>query len=1164
MPVCHCARRLALIVAAAAFLPISAAWPQGAVLQGGPWTPGHVPMYVGQGTSQPIVQDSGPAGGGGIGVGLSELLLVARGTGTPPYAGQGSGPFGTNFCDYDAPTTNATGYHFLCFSANAQGGGLIAAGAGGTASPLPLQFNINGTSYPFVPIAAGTPGGIAYYPTALSIGSSGAIPANAPVLGGGSGAPVAGTRSGNTTDFATVSGSLTLGHCITADAAGNLLDSGSSSCGVTITGTPLLGYVPIGNGTTGAWKLPFPRLDRQASKGGSVQVGPYPTTATGAANFGPSAGQTSVDFVTVGQIYRIRQDGTVNAVKFYLPATTSIAAAYVKIWRAQGTAYDLVGSSNISASITAGTNAITLATPIAGVLKGDYVGLRLEFAPGGAAAQNLFASVAANTTNDNVATVVYSVLSATPATSQYNWAAQTTLSGNAIIVETFMAAPVFVAIGDSLTSGLLSQTSFADNFQVTTQLYQSFPYVLGTFLSYANQNVGIGGQTTTQMAARFAADVVAKNPQFAIIMGGVNDILGGVTNVTILANFTTMLNAGLAAGIYPVVIGVLPFRSYISATNAMLQQRDLLNAALKTLVTSAPYNGLYVSPDPMGVYYSGGDPDNLWTLPYAPLDALHPSPAGYIVLAQLIYDALQNGNESQMAGFNAGYALAANMGNSFYGIGTGRLDTTGFRNTALGYDTFSYNTTGYANSVFGSAAMHSNATGTFNTAMGYSALFTISTGSNSTAFGAQALFAAVGLLGPNDAFGSSAGAAITTGYRNAAFGNLALGETTTGYSNSAFGFNALLTNKTGTDNTAVGQAALYDNTASQNTAVGSQSLQVNTTGTFNAAVGFQSLWSNTTGSSNTALGWSALLFNTTGSRSTAVGYGTLARVTTGTDNSAFGYSALNQGTGSFNDAFGSAALISSTTGTRNDAFGYQAATTITTGHDNVAFGYQALGISVTDSQNTAIGPNTLYDLAGGSSNTCVGFDTCRGLATGSNNTVLGAQVTGLGAATAGNVILSDGAGTIRARYNATNWTLSGGPVIASDATAATSTSTGSLQAGGGLGVAGAGWFGGLINSASSVTAWSGTAIPAGGTTGTCILISSTANFGICFGSNAPTLSAAKGSIYLRSDGTQNNRLYINTDGGTTWTAFATTSWLLERDLGHDNDDYHPLGLAMTG
>ncbi len=67
-----------------------------------------------------------------------------------------------------------------------------------------------------------------------------------------------------------------------------------------------------------------------------------------------------------------------------------------------------------------------------------------------------------------------------------------------------------------------------------------------------------------------------------------------------------------------------------------------------------------------------------------------------------------------------------------------------------------------------------------------------------------------------------------------------------------------------------------------------------------------------------------------------------------------------------------------------------------------------------------------------------------------------------------------------------------------------------------------------------------TAIPAGGTTGTGLRFSSTANFGMFFGSGAPTLSAAKGSLYLRSDGSgTTNRMYINTNGSTTWTAVTT-------------------------
>ena len=68
----------------------------------------------------------------------------------------------------------------------------------------------------------------------------------------------------------------------------------------------------------------------------------------------------------------------------------------------------------------------------------------------------------------------------------------------------------------------------------------------------------------------------------------------------------------------------------------------------------------------------------------------------------------------------------------------------------------------------------------------------------------------------------------------------------------------------------------------------------------------------------------------------------------------------------------------------------------------------------------------------------------------------------------------------------------------------------------------------------------GTAIPTGGTTGSGYKFSSTSNFGVFFGSGAPTLAAAKGSLYLRSDGSGvADRAYINTDGSTTWTAIAT-------------------------
>lgn len=70
----------------------------------------------------------------------------------------------------------------------------------------------------------------------------------------------------------------------------------------------------------------------------------------------------------------------------------------------------------------------------------------------------------------------------------------------------------------------------------------------------------------------------------------------------------------------------------------------------------------------------------------------------------------------------------------------------------------------------------------------------------------------------------------------------------------------------------------------------------------------------------------------------------------------------------------------------------------------------------------------------------------------------------------------------------------------------------------------------------------GTAVPAGGTTGAGYKLSSTANLGIFFGSGLPTLSAAQGSLYLRTDGSSSTtRLYVNSNGSTTWVNITTPS-----------------------
>jgi hypothetical protein len=85
-------------------------------------------------------------------------------------------------------------------------------------------------------------------------------------------------------------------------------------------------------------------------------------------------------------------------------------------------------------------------------------------------------------------------------------------------------------------------------------------------------------------------------------------------------------------------------------------------------------------------------------------------------------------------------------------------------------------------------------------------------------------------------------------------------------------------------------------------------------------------------------------------------------------------------------------------------------------------------------------------------------------------------------------------------------------------------------------------YAGGFNLTGVATLASATATPAGGSTSARLLFGTTAGFGIYYGSGAPSVSAAQGSIYLRSDGAgTTSRLYVNTDGATTWTNFTSAT-----------------------
>src|SRR5260221_3205208 len=110
---------------------------------------------------------------------------------------------------------------------------------------------------------------------------------------------------------------------------------------------------------------------------------------------------------------------------------------------------------------------------------------------------------------------------------------------------------------------------------------------------------------------------------------------------------------------------------------------------------------------------------------------------------------------------------------------------------------------------------------------------------------------------------------------------------------------------------------------------------------------------------------------------------------------------------------------------------------------------------------------------------------------------------------------------------------SGSAVISCSATA------GSLQLGGGnLIVDNAG----NLFTNSSIRVGTSTAPIAGGDVNHAYTMSNTSGFGIYYGSGAPTITAAQGSLYLNTTGATNvTRAYLNTTGSNVWTAINTVA-----------------------
>ena len=145
-----------------------------------------------------------------------------------------------------SPTTITTAFGWSAPTAENASAGLLHLGVASgahisamTVSPVSLTADVSGTlpvANGGTGIASGTSGGIPYFSGSNTIASSAALTANLPVIGGGAGvAPTVGSRTGNTTQFASWTGATTGSRCVNTDASGNLQITGAD-CGTGTSG----------------------------------------------------------------------------------------------------------------------------------------------------------------------------------------------------------------------------------------------------------------------------------------------------------------------------------------------------------------------------------------------------------------------------------------------------------------------------------------------------------------------------------------------------------------------------------------------------------------------------------------------------------------------------------------------------------------------------------------------------------------------------------------------------------------------------------------------------------------------------------------------------------------------------------------------------------------
>jgi hypothetical protein len=401
-----------------------------------------------------------------------------------------------------------------------------------------------------------------------------------------------------------------------------------------------------------------------ASRGGDMNGGGSitPVAGTGWGMNGAVGADTRIGFWNKGNQGRIVNSGIVRKVRFFVPATLPANCEIEILWlRLSFGRWYLIGrTGNLRSLVTNNdtVQTVTLPNPVP-VQIGDHIAGELRYTSGSWGAG--FHAVATPSTYLEWTAQDLAWGYSLTWESGADFSAMAGTSALTIPIECIMDPPVLCLTGDSRPAGVPDGRAL---FTPTQQWDKEndIAWLMEKATGWSCRQVGIEGNTTAQMAARFATDVLACNPlAVGIFPGAFNDIYAGFTANQHRDNVQTMIDAALAAGCYVFVCSDWPFKdpayAYEFPTDIQNVASDEMSLAIEALVRTydpARVTWIDLRPD-MGVerpqptpipdpnYWKAG---NLWDLNElywaATDDRLHMSPAGKFQTAATVATGLRS------------------------------------------------------------------------------------------------------------------------------------------------------------------------------------------------------------------------------------------------------------------------------------------------------------------------------------------------------------------------------------------------------------------------------------------------------------------------------------------------------------------------------------------